>query len=160
MERSLGMVIGMLAILKAGGAYVPLDPVYPSGRLQQILSDAAPQMVLSDGAGRQALGVKALQNVTVLELDVSGKKGEQPPQWAGQPEDNPDPQALGLRSHDLAYVIYTSGSTGTAKGVMVEHRAVVNFLCSMAVRPGITAQDRLLAVTSISFDIAGLELYL
>src|SRR5262249_13347089 len=68
--------------------------------------------------------------------------------------------ALGLRSHDLAYVIYTSGSTGTPKGVMVEHRGVVNFLCSMAVAPGITAQDRLLAVTSISFDIAGLGAYL
>jgi amino acid adenylation domain-containing protein/natural product biosynthesis luciferase-like monooxygenase protein len=160
MERSLGMVIGMLAILKAGGAYVPLDPAYPSGRLQQILSDAAPQMVLSDGAGRRALGEKALQHVTVLELDESGKTGAQPPKWAAQPEGDPDAQALGLRSHHLAYVIYTSGSTGTPKGVMVEHRGVVNFLRSMAVAPGITAQDRLLAVTSISFDIAGLELYL
>ena len=160
MERSLGMVIGMLAILKAGGAYVPLDPAYPSGRLQQILSDAAPQMVLSDGAGRRELGEKALRDVTVLELDELGKAEVQPPQWAGQSEGNPDAQALGLRSHNLAYVIYTSGSTGTPKGVMVEHRGVVNFLRSMAVAPGITAQDRLLAVTSISFDIAGLELYL
>ncbi len=160
MERSLGMVIGMLAILKAGAAYVPLDPAYPSGRLQQILSDAAPQMVLSDGAGRRALGEKALQDVTVLDLDELGKTGAQPSQWAGQSEGNPDAQALGLRSHDLAYVIYTSGSTGTPKGVMVEHQGVVNFLCSMAVAPAITAQDRLLAVTSISFDIAGLELFL
>ncbi|HEY6253916.1 MAG TPA: amino acid adenylation domain-containing protein, partial [Candidatus Angelobacter sp.] len=160
MERSLGMVVGMLAILKAGGAYVPLDPAYPSGRLQQILSDAASQIVLSDGAGRRALGERALQDVTVLELDELGKTGVQPPQWVGQSEGDPDAHALGLRSHDLAYVIYTSGSTGTPKGVMVEHRGVVNFLCSMAVAPGITVQDRLLAVTSISFDIAGLELYL
>jgi amino acid adenylation domain-containing protein/natural product biosynthesis luciferase-like monooxygenase protein len=160
MERSLGMVMGMLATLKAGGAYVPLDPAYPSGRLQQILNDAAPQLVLSDEAGRRALGAKALKGVTVLELDELGKTGGQPPLWAGQSAGDPDAQALGLRSHNLAYVIYTSGSTGTPKGVMVPHRGVVNFLCSMAMTPGITAHDRLLAVTSISFDIAGLELYL
>ncbi|MFC3654114.1 AMP-binding protein, partial [Dyella humi] len=73
---------------------------------------------------------------------------------------NPDPHALGLSSSHLAYVIYTSGSTGKPKGVMVEHHSVINFLHAMAAVPGLAQQDRLLAVTSISFDIAALELYL
>ena len=152
-ERSLEMVIGLLAILKAGGAYVPLDPAYPTERLRQILADAAPRIALSDAIGREALGAGALEDVPALDLDT-------PSVWMELSAGNPDPRELGLTSGNLAYVIYTSGSTGMPKGVMVEHGNVVNFLCSMSAEPGITAQDRLLAVTNLSFDIAGLELYL
>ena len=154
MERSLGMVIGMLAILKAGGAYVPLDPSYPSERLAQILSDAAPKLLLSDAVGREVLGEAVLGEKMVVDLDQAA------PAWVRMPDTNPDAKALGLTSQNLAYVIYTSGSTGKPKGVMITHECVVNFLISMSLVPGITAQDRVLAVTSISFDIAGLELYL
>ena len=133
-ERSLEMVIGLLAILKAGGAYVPLDPAYPTERLRQILADAAPRIALSDAIGREALGAGALEDVPALDLDT-------PSVWMELSAGNPDPRELGLTSGNLAYIIYTSGSTGTPKGVMVEHGNVVNFLCSMSAEPGITAQD-------------------
>src|SRR5438270_14048595 len=89
---------------------------------------------------------------------VTGDRNLTPPTWTRMPDTNPD--SKGLTAQDPAYVIYTSGSTGNPKGVIVTHDCVVNFLISMSAAPGITAQDRLLAVTSISFDIAGLELYL
>nr|WP_318246605.1 non-ribosomal peptide synthetase [Rhizobium sp. T1473] len=119
-ERSPAMVVGLLAILKAGGAYVPLDPAYPGPRLNQVLADAAPKLLLADTAGRAALGPEALVDLTVVDLETAT------PAWAELPASNPDPRALGLSPRHLAYVIYTSGSTGTPKGVMVEHRGVVN----------------------------------
>ncbi|MEJ2768461.1 amino acid adenylation domain-containing protein, partial [Mycetohabitans sp. B46] len=146
-ERSPAMVVGLLAILKAGGAYVPLDPAYPGERLAHILTDAAPAIVLADAAGRTALGDAVLASRTVLDPHSVPQRAET------------NPAVNGLMSHHLAYVIYTSGSTGKPKGVMVEHRNVVNFLTAMSSSPGITSDDRLLAVTSIAFDIAGLELY-
>ncbi|WP_429496550.1 amino acid adenylation domain-containing protein [Paraburkholderia youngii] len=153
-ERSAAMVVGLLAILKAGGAYVPLDAAYPGARLQQILGEAAPRLVLADGAGRAALGGEALAGVGLVELEA------QSPAWAGQPSSDPDARALGLGPHHLAYVIYTSGSTGTPKGVMVEHRGVVNFLSAFSEISSISDRDTFLALTTISFDIAGLELFL
>ncbi|MBM7128656.1 AMP-binding protein, partial [Dyella mobilis] len=114
-ERGFALVVGLLAILKAGGAYVPLDPVYSSDRLSLILRDAQPRLLLSDAAGRQALGEEALAPLHVVDLDT--------PQWLAQPQRNPDRQDLA--AHHLAYVIYTSGSTGTPKGVMVEHAQVM-----------------------------------
>ena len=153
-ERGAGMVIGLLGILKAAGAYVPLDPAYPSQRLREIVADAGPKLLLSDAAGRAALGEAVLAEKMVVDLNQT------PPAWTGRPNTNPDAKALGLTSQHPAYVIYTSGSTGKPKGVIITHDCVVNFLVSMSAAPGITAQDRLLAVTSISFDIAGLELYL
>ncbi|MER8672355.1 AMP-binding protein, partial [Mesorhizobium sp. M1156] len=119
-ERSPAMVVGLLAILKAGGAYVPLDPAYPGSRLNQVLADAAPKLLLADAAGRAALGAEALASLTAVDLS----DGARP--WADQGADDPDPRALGLTPRQLAYIIYTSGSTGTPKGVMVEHRGVVN----------------------------------
>ncbi|MBP2239436.1 amino acid adenylation domain-containing protein, partial [Sinorhizobium kostiense] len=121
-ERSPAMVVGLLAILKAGGAYVPLDPAYPCARLNQVLNDAAPQLMLCDAAGREALGAEALADLSVIDLDAAT------PAWAELPASEPDPRALGLTPSHLAYVIYTSASTGTPKGVMVEHRGMTNYL--------------------------------
>ncbi|RVM62705.1 amino acid adenylation domain-containing protein, partial [Sinorhizobium meliloti] len=152
-ERSPAMVVGLLAILKAGGAYVPLDPAYPSERLRQLLDDAGPRLLLCDAAGRAALGAKAIADLSVVDLDAATA-------WADQSADDPDPHALGLTARNLAYVIYTSGSTGTPKGVMVEHASVLNVLRALLDVSGLTERDSLLAITTISFDIAGLELYL
>ncbi|MQU76310.1 AMP-binding protein, partial [Sinorhizobium medicae] len=115
LERSPAMVVGLLAILKAGGAYVPLDPAYPGPRLNQVLADAAPRLLLCDAAGRAALAPEALVDVTMVDLETAT------PVWAELPAFDPEPRALGLTARHLAYIIYTSGSTGTPKGVMVEH---------------------------------------
>ncbi|WP_370906526.1 non-ribosomal peptide synthetase component F (plasmid) [Ensifer sp. WSM1721] len=154
LERSPAMVVGLLAILKAGGAYLPLDPAYPSQRLRQVLDDAAPRLLLCDAAGRAALGAEALADLSVVDLDMATSA------WAELPACDPDPRALGLTSSHLAYIIYTSGSTGTPKGVMVEHQSLLNFLYAFSDILRLTEQDVFLAITSISFDIAGLELYL
>ncbi|MER9689928.1 amino acid adenylation domain-containing protein [Mesorhizobium sp. M0139] len=153
LERSLAMVVGLLAILKAGGAYLPLDPAYPSQRLRQVLGDAAPNLLLADAAGRAALGAEALADVSVVELDTAT------PAWAELPASNPDPRTLGLTARHLAYVIYTSGSTGTPKGVMVEHRGVVNHTTWQADRFRLAAHDIFLQRTSPSFDAAVWELW-
>ena len=150
-ERSLEMVIGLLGILKAGGAYIPLDPSYPPERLQYMLDDATPGLLLTQVSLRERL---PQTDAEVIALDG---------QWdeiARERTGNLNARLLALNSHHLAYVIYTSGSTGRPKGVMVEHTAVVNFLTSMTREPGINAEDCLLAVTTVSFDIAALEIYL
>ncbi|WP_244560169.1 AMP-binding protein, partial [Ensifer aridi] len=100
----------------------PLDPAYPCARLNQVLDDAAPQLILCDAAGREALGAEALADLSVIDLDAAT------PAWAELPASDPDPRALGLTPSHLAYVIYTSASTGTPKGVMVEHRGMTNYL--------------------------------
>jgi amino acid adenylation domain-containing protein len=147
-ERSLEMVVGLLGILKAGGAYVPLDPAYPRERLSLMLEDAEPSVLLTQNRIANSL---PSSRTRVVCLDTIG--GE----IASESASNLHSQA---KSEDLAYVIYTSGSTGKPKGVEITHRAVVNFLTSMAQRPGMTAQDCLLAVTTLSFDIAALEIFL
>jgi len=152
-ERSLPMVVGLLAILKAGGAYVPLDPAYPIERLRLILTDAIPAIVLSDAAGRSALGAEALTGVKLIELDAPQ------PEWAAFPAVNPNPEVLGLASHHLAYVIYTSGSTGTPKGAMNEHRALINRLTWMQDAYGLNQTDVILQKTSFSFDVSVWEFF-
>nr|WP_225040606.1 non-ribosomal peptide synthetase [Rhizobium sp. T1473]MCA0807264.1 amino acid adenylation domain-containing protein [Rhizobium sp. T1473] len=152
-ERSPAMVVGLLAILKAGGAYVPLDPAYPGPRLNQVLADAAPKLLLADTAGRAALGPEALVDLTVVDLETAT------PAWAELPASNPEPRALGLSPRHLAYVIYTSGSTGTPKGVMVEHQSTMNLLRWSS---GVYAQaqtSRMLFSTSISFDLSVYECF-
>jgi amino acid adenylation domain-containing protein len=145
-ERSLEMVVGLLGILKAGGAYIPLDPHYPAERLAMMLADAQPLVLLSQGHLLETLpDIPA----TIVTLDR---------EWAtAQPLTNP---TSSLTPDNLAYVIYTSGSTGKPKGVQIVHRALTNFLTSMQQRPGLTQQDVLVAVTTLSFDIAALEIYL
>jgi amino acid adenylation domain-containing protein len=147
-ERSLDMVVGLLGILKAGGAYVPLDPNFPSDRIAFMLEDAqAPVLVTQQHLIAQLSEYET--KVVCLDTDKSV--------LAQQSEANLLPSAT---SANLAYVIYTSGSTGRPKGVQIIHRAVVNFLLSMCEQPGLSAEDTLLAVTTLSFDIAGLELFL
>jgi amino acid adenylation domain-containing protein len=145
LERSPEMVVGLLGILKAGAAYVPLDPTYPRDRLAFMIEDAGLGLLVSEGSLAGALPEHGARLVLV----------DEPARDA--PDTSPGRRA---RAEDVAYVIYTSGSTGRPKGVEIPHRAVVNFLAAMQVRPGLTAADRLLAVTSLSFDIAVLELFL
>ncbi|MBD2774620.1 amino acid adenylation domain-containing protein [Iningainema tapete] len=146
-ERSVEMLVGLLGILKAGAAYLPLDPGYPLERLELILSDSQVPVLLSD---RQKLFAHH-EHRKVVCLRTHQEN------IATHSQSNPAPCAT---AENLAYVIYTSGSTGKPKGVEITHRAVVNFLQSMQYKPGITESDVLLAVTTVSFDIAALELYL
>ncbi|PHM54490.1 Amino acid adenylation [Xenorhabdus sp. KK7.4] len=118
LERSLNMVVGILAILKSGGAYLPLDPDYPTERLSYMLDDAAPVALLT----QTTLADKLTTSVPTVWLDNPAQN------FDTQPDNNPDAQALGLTSRHLAYVIYTSGSTGQPKGVMVEHRNVLRLI--------------------------------
>ncbi|SDJ47452.1 amino acid adenylation domain-containing protein, partial [Paraburkholderia steynii] len=120
-ERSIELVIGVLAVLKAGCAYVPLDPAYPSGRLGTILMDADPAFLLCDVTGRRLFDEEKLHGRRLVELDSAS------PVWNDCTDSNLDPRDLGLLPEHMAYVIYTSGSTGTPKGVMVEHRQLVNY---------------------------------
>ncbi|MBD2562852.1 MULTISPECIES: non-ribosomal peptide synthetase [Nostoc] len=147
-ERSIEMVVGLLGILKAGGAYVPLDPDYPQQRLSFILDDAALPVLLTQQSLLESLPEHTAQ---VVCLDSDRQLIEQ------HSRENP---LTGSKPENLAYVIYTSGSTGQPKGVQVNHNCVVNFLASMSHCPGLTDSDTFCAVTTISFDIAALELYL
>ncbi len=144
-ERSLDAVIALLGILKAGGAYVPLDPAFPRERLAQILEDSQPEVMITQPSTERMVSSYAKHT---LSLDAS---------LSLLSRDNPSSD---VQSHNLAYVIFTTGSTGRSKGVQIEHRAVVNFLESMVREPGLTADDTLVAVTTFSFDIAGLEIFL
>jgi amino acid adenylation domain-containing protein len=146
LDRSLEMVIGLLGILKAGGAYVPLDPAFPADRLNFMIEDSGISVLLT-----QANPPHPLPHPRTLYLDGDWVEINR------QSDENPSCQ---LKSSHLAYVIYTSGSTGRPKGVQIEHQAVVNFLYSMLQKPGLTKQDTLLSVTTLSFDIAALELFL
>ncbi len=151
-ERSLEMVIGLLAILKAGGAYVPLDPAYPAGRLGFMVKDSAPAALLADGAGRAAMAGCGI-DAPVIDLGDASR-------WADEPAANQDCTALGLTSRHLAYVIYTSGSTGQPKGVMVEHRGLINRLIWMqtAYRFG-SCDVMLLTNVHIAFDVSVWEYF-
>ncbi|MDP5209827.1 non-ribosomal peptide synthetase [Microbulbifer sp. 2205BS26-8] len=150
-ERGLDMLISLLAILKAGAAYVPLDPAYPVERLQTMLADSEPQLLLIDNHSQ---GLFDRDKFVLPLLNI------QTDQYLWQSCSNSIPCIEGLSSAHLAYVIYTSGSTGKPKGVMVEHRNLVNLLRACQQQPGIAPSDRLLAITSIAFDIHALELYL
>ena len=151
-ERTPQMVVALLAILKAGGAYVPLDPSHPAERLALVLGDGAVQVLITEERWLGRLGGAAGPYVVCLD-----REGE----WIAAEEGSqlPDAAAAG-RAEGLAYLIYTSGSTGRPKGVGVPHRAVVNFLRSMARRPGLGVSDVMTALTTLSFDIAALEIHL
>jgi amino acid adenylation domain-containing protein len=147
-ERGPEMVAGLLAILKAGGAYVPLDPAYPADRLRYMLEDSAPAVLVTQSP---LSGTFAGLDVPAVVLDAPA------PAWAQGPETNP--ACAGLAPGHLAYVIYTSGSTGRPRGVMVEHRSLVNHTAWQAAAFGIGARDTVLQRTSISFDASVWELW-
>ncbi|MEL6441192.1 MAG: amino acid adenylation domain-containing protein [Cyanobacteria bacterium J06621_8] len=150
LTRDCNLLVALLAVLKAGAAYVPLDPSYPQERINYIINHAGiehliTQQELESGA------IKSDRPLKIINLTADQSKIQQ------QEASNLN---LAVNHQDLAYVIYTSGSTGKPKGVAIKHRSLVNFLYSMKEQPGITESDRLLAVTTVSFDIAALELYL
>src|SRR5262245_49622197 len=145
--RAAPMVVGLLGILKAGGAYVPIDPNYPSERVAYMLDNAQAPVLVTE---QQLLPSLPPNEAHTVCLDRD---------W-GEIEASPTARPVsGTVPENLAYVIYTSGSTGNPKGVEIPHRALVNFVTTIAQRPGLTEDDVLLAVTTLSFDIAGLELY-
>lgn len=150
MERSVDMVVGLLGIMRAGGAYIPLDPGYPPERLACVLDDARPLLLLSQQGLEASLPASGAR---VICLD---RDREMLADLAQQNPYCPVPPA----GSNAAYVIFTSGSTGRPKGVQIQHQALLNFLVSMQREPGLSEQDAVLAVTTISFDIAALEIYL
>ncbi len=143
-DRSPRMVAALLGVLKTGAAYVPLDPEFPAPRLQLMLEDAAPKALVVSSRHLGTLPEGAWTALDLDRIEATSKSFE----VKGQPSDSP------------AYILYTSGSTGRPKGVEIPHRAAVNFLRSMQAEPGLKSQDRLLAVTTLSFDISLLEIFL
>jgi amino acid adenylation domain-containing protein len=147
-ERSAEMLVGLLGILKAGGAYVPLAPSTPTERLAGMLEASRAKVLITEQSLSDSLPAFAGRTI---RLDAD---------WPAINRENKAALPATSVPSNLAYVIFTSGSTGQPKGVEIEHRALVNFLASMQRRPGITPGDKLLAVTTLSFDISGLELFL
>ncbi len=148
LDRSIDLVVSSLAVWKSGCAYVPVDPQYPQARIASMLEDCRPKVIITTTELSKSL-LRAPSNVICLDREQQRINRE-----------SAEPLGLHASPDDLAYVIYTSGSTGKPKGVEVRHRSLVNFLSSMQKQPGMDSGDRLLAVTTFSFDIAGLELYL
>ena len=149
LERSLDLVVALLGIQKSGAAYVPLDPAFPPERLAFMLADSGVALVVTSAATAASLDVP--EGVRLFDLAAAAATLD-----ALDATDLPAAAA----AHDLAYIIYTSGSLGQPKGVKISHGALANVLGSMLREPGLSASDVLAAVTTVSFDIAGLELYL
>lgn len=143
-NRSVDMVTALLAVMHAGGVYIPIDPDHPSSRINLILEDAAPQVLVTERSIRDKLGATNDQSICLDEND-----------WENTPP-KPVPSDCG----DLVYIIFTSGSTGRPKGVEVRHHGLSTFLAAMAMAPGLTTDDNLLSVTTVAFDIAALEIFL
>jgi amino acid adenylation domain-containing protein len=148
MEQSLEMIVGLVGILKAGGAYLPIDPEFPRERIQFMLHDSQASFLLT-----QARLDEFIPSFTGKRIIIDRDWPEIACENTANLDQRHNPDSL-------AYVIYTSGSTGIPKGVMIPHRGVVNLLASMAREFGLTQSDIFLAVTTLSFDIAGLEIYL
>lgn len=147
-ERSVAMLVSLLGIMKAGGGYVPIDPNYPNDRIQYMAEHSKAPWMITDCDLRERL---PNSTASILRIDECQSELSQYPDTA--------PPAIGT-PQNLAYVIYTSGSTGKPKGVQVPQIAAANFITSMAKQPGITEDDVVVAVTTLSFDIAVLELFL
>jgi amino acid adenylation domain-containing protein len=147
LDRSPEMIISLLAILKSGAAYIPLDPEYPKDRVEFMLEDSAAKILLTSKKYHNHF----ISNASEILIEDAFEK------FDNYTAEEPNVEVSG---NDLAYVLYTSGSTGKPKGVQIRHFNLVNFLLSMQKEPGMDANDKILTVTTISFDIAGLELYL
>ena len=148
LDRSPEMVVGLLAILKAGGAYVPLDPAYPIERLAFMLDDSRASIILTEERLQRTLHGSL---APTLRIDTASESIE---------EESARNLVGGAEAANLAYMIYTSGSTGRPKGVQITHGALANLLHSMRKTLSIREHDALLAVTTLSFDIAALEIFL
>ncbi len=148
MPRSLEMLASTLALWQIGAAYVPLDPAYPTDRLRMMVDDAGLKQVIAMSKLPTEIVPSTVEVVDLIEAR---------PQLQQMPL---TPFSGDYSPSDIAYVIYTSGSTGKPKGVQVPHGSVVNFLCAMREQPGMSQDDRLLAITTLSFDISVLELFL
>lgn len=146
-ECSIEMLVCMLGLLKAGAVYVPIDPKYPKERIEYMLSDANAKLLLV------AHNSKGKFNSNATEVIIENI-------WADLNDYPSATPKVTFDSSGLAYILYTSGSTGKPKGVKITHANLINLLTSIKEKPGITPADRLLAITTISFDIAGLELFL
>jgi aspartate racemase len=148
LHRTIEMPVAVLGILKAGGTYVPLDPAFPTERLEYMIDDAGLALVITE----ESLAMLLPDHCTRIVWLGSD--------WVKIQEASAENLNSGVTSEKAAYILYTSGSTGKPKGVPVLHRGLTNFLTSMQQTPGLAQDDVLLAVTTLSFDIAGLELYL
>ncbi|WP_146084124.1 non-ribosomal peptide synthetase, partial [Xanthomonas albilineans] len=151
-QRSVEMVVALLAVLKAGGAYVPLDPAYPPERLAYMLTDCGATVVLTDTGSRHLVEGSPASDV-IVDLQTDGER------WAYLPNRNPDRNASDLTARHLAYVIYTSGSTGVPKGAMNAHRGVVNRLVWMQDAYKLDQSEIVLQKTPISFDVSVWEVF-
>lgn len=145
MERALELPAVLLGILRAGACYVPADPAFPPDRIAVIIEDSDSAAVISDRESEALLPPSNPSVRFVVEDKPAQLEARSLPEW---------------RPDDLAYLIFTSGSTGRPKGVPITRAAMMNFLLAMADKPGIAAEDRVLALTTISFDISVLELFL
>ncbi|MFK0132134.1 amino acid adenylation domain-containing protein [Streptomyces rubiginosohelvolus] len=169
LPRGEALLVALLAVASAGAAYVPLDPRYPADRLRHMLADSRPLLLVTDrahpwGGGLPLLTVAPDGTVPGTEPEAAGEAGGGEPEAVGrvagaEPEDAGPVPSEAAHPGDPAYVIYTSGSTGRPKGVVVPRLALDNLLAAMGRLLGLSGEDRLLAVTTVSFDIAALELF-
>jgi amino acid adenylation domain-containing protein len=150
MERSVELIVAVLATLKAGGAFVPLDPAYPAERLRHMIDDSAPLAVLTSGTAHTK-ATELAASLQIVNLDADGAA------WANAPTANLSAADVGLRPEHLAYVIYTSGSTGTPKGVMNEHRGLINLAGAQSCFD-VDRSSRILQFASPSFDASVWEI--
>ena len=148
LERSLDLIIALIGVQMAGAAYIPLDPEYPKDRLEYMFEESKMKLLVSKRYLNERIEDFTNKITNVDELNKFEDK------------DIEDYKLDDLNEEDIAYVIFTSGSTGKPKGIMVKHQGLSNFLISMRKEPGCTKDDYLLALTTICFDIAGLEMYL
>ncbi|HJT20927.1 MAG TPA: amino acid adenylation domain-containing protein [Nitrospira sp.] len=148
LERSVEMVTALLGIMKSGGSYVPLDPDYPRDRVRFMVEDSGAELVVTTSALAERFSGQSCRVVCLDRIQETLRQ---------EPDDDLPPAST---VEDIVYILYTSGSTGQPKGVAIRHRSLVNFLWSMKREPGCSATDIMLSLTTLSFDIAGLELYL
>ena len=149
LDRNEHLLPSVLGLLKLGAAYIPLDPGFPFSRLNYMVEDSGLRHIVSQSNHRNIFEEQADKNFIAIDLGISEIAKE-----------SKTLSEVSISGNNLAYVIYTSGSTGKPKGVQIQHKALLNFLLSMKNCPGISSEDRMLALTTLSFDISGLELFL